>query len=71
MYLSPGVLIQLQHKPVDAPSSTVPVAKFVKNEVEKNSLDREGIVKRFADLVDAAKKKKINVEDGIRKRTID
>lgn len=58
-------------KLADAPSFTVPVDKFVKHDVKKNSLDEAKMEKRFVKLADAAEEKKIKVEGVILTREID
>lgn len=57
-------------KLVDALSFAVPVAKYVKQEVEKNSVDKAEMEKRFVKLAEAADEKKHYVEDGVPTRRI-
>lgn len=43
---------------IDAPASTIPVAKFVKPKGEKSSLQKGKIEKRFTKLAEAVDEKK-------------
>lgn len=58
-------------KLADCPSVLVPVAKFIKHEIEKNSLDKAKMARRFVKLSEAVKEKKLKTEDRIPTRTID
>lgn len=57
-------------KLVDAPSFTVHDAKFFKLGVDKNSLDKTMMKKRFARLAEAVELKEVNVADVIPTRRI-
>lgn len=59
-----AVVAKLLH----APSFTVPVAKFVGHEVEKNSINKAKMVDRFVKLAAEVEKRKVKVEDGISTR---
>lgn len=50
---------------VDASSFTVPVAMFDKYEVEKNSLGKVKMERRFVKLPETVMERKIKKEDGI------
>lgn len=58
-------------KLVDAPSFSVHLTKFVKQEVETNTLHKAKTKKRFLKLAKAVEEKKIKVEGGIPKLRID
>lgn len=58
-------------KLIDSPSFTLPVAKCIKYEVEKNALDRANMQKRFMNLKEAVQEKNKKAEDGIRTRNTD
>lgn len=57
-------------KLVDGPSK-VPIAKFVKREVEKNSLDKAMMERQFVKFAKAAEEKKSKAENRITTKTID
>lgn len=67
----PRSLDTVAAKLIGAPSFTVPVTKFVKQEVEKNSVDNTKKGKRFVKLAEAVEEQKIKVEDEIATRNID
>lgn len=47
---------------VDTPSFTVPVAKFVTHEVEKNSLDKANMKREFVKLTEAVEKRRLRLD---------
>lgn len=56
---------------IDAPAFSVHVTKFIKEEIEKGSLDKAELDKRFNKTAEAVDEKKIKVEDMIRTKRID
>lgn len=52
-------------KLIDAPSFSVPVAEFIKHEIEKKSVDKSKMEKRFVKLAKAFEEQKIKIEDEI------
>lgn len=56
---------------IDDPSSTVPVATFIKHKVEKSSLKNAKMLERFVKFVEAVDEKKTKKEDRIPTMKID
>lgn len=58
-------VVAVPTKLFDAPSFNVPVAIFVKHEVERNSIDKTKMKERFVKLAEDVVEKKIQIEDRI------
>lgn len=56
---------------IDAPASTVPLARFIKQEVEKSASDKDKMEERFNKLDEAVDGKKNKIEDGISTKRAD
>lgn len=56
---------------IDTSAFTVPVAKFIKHELEKNSLEKAKMKERFNKLAESANEKNIKEEDGILTKKMD
>lgn len=67
----PPCLEAVAAKFADALSFTLPVAKFVKDEVEKNSLNKGRTEEQFVKLAEVVENYKIKIEDGILTKPVD